>query len=251
MSTLHKPRTLHALWPVRSPYKVLPQAGLPIVRANRGLHILCQSVSGFPRVVKKQPSSHLTPWRVDCINSARETILYLGTAMITCLKLLQVELSLPPIPAPVITLVDSGSSDCFVDSVLVSRYRLPCQKINPLPLTLIDGTINHLVNRVVSLSIRFPCSYSCQIEFFMTKLEGTYPIILGHNWLTQHNCKGISLEVCLVTWVGSHLRAAISLIAFSLSPTFPSVSYCVISLYLILDYVWLLVRYHENSALTV
>ena len=114
-------------------------------------------------------------------------VLYLGIATITCLKSLQVELSLPFIPVPVIALVDSGSSDCFVDSVFVSKYRLPYRKINPLPLTLIDRTINHFVNRVVSLPIRFPCSYSCQIEFFVTKLEGTYPIVLGHNWLTQHN----------------------------------------------------------------
>jgi len=48
-------------------------------------------------------------------------------------------------------------------------------------------TINYLVNHVVSLPIIFPCSYSCQIEFFMTKLEGTYPIVLEYNWLTQHN----------------------------------------------------------------
>jgi len=107
--------------------------------------------------------------------------------MITCLKSLQVELSLSPIPAPVIALVDSGSSDCFVDSVLVSKYRLPCRNINPLLLILIDRTINYFVNHVVSLPIRFSCLYSCQIEFFVTKLEGTYSIVLGHNWLTQHN----------------------------------------------------------------
>ena len=175
------------LWPVWSPCKVLPQVGLSIVGANRGPCVLHQSVSGFPRVVKKQPGSHLTPWRVDCLNSARETILHLGAATITYLKSLQVKLSLPSIPAPVIALVDSGSSDCFVNSVLVSKYHLLCQKINPLLLTLIDRTINYLVNHVVSLPIRFPCSYSCQIEFFVTKLEGTYPIVLGHNWLTQHN----------------------------------------------------------------
>ena len=52
---------------------------------------------------------------------------------------------------------------------------------------MIDGTINHLVNHVMSLPIRLPCLYSFQIEFFVTKLEGTYPIVLGHNWLTQHN----------------------------------------------------------------
>jgi len=39
----------------------------------------------------------------------------------------------------------------------------------------------------MSLPIRLPCLYFCQIEFFVTKLESTYPIVLGHNWLTQHN----------------------------------------------------------------
>jgi len=75
----------------------------------------------------------------------------------------------------------------IVDSVFVSRYCLPIQKINPLPLALIDGTINHLMNYVISLPIKFPCLYSCQTEFFVTKLEGSYPIVLGHNWLTQNN----------------------------------------------------------------
>jgi len=75
----------------------------------------------------------------------------------------------------------------IVDSVFVSRYCLPIQKIDPLLLALIDGTINHLMNYVISLPIKFPCSYSCQTEFFVTKLEGSYPIVLGHNWLTQNN----------------------------------------------------------------
>jgi len=64
-------------------------------------------------------------------------------------------------------------------------------------------------------------------------------------------CKGITLEVCLVTWVGSHLRAIILLIAFSLSPVFPSITYCVIPLKLLLDLVWISVRYHKNGALTI
>jgi len=121
------------------------------------------------------------------LNPARKIMLRLGIATLTCSKSLQVELSLPPIPVLVNTLVDLGSSDCFMDFALVSKYHLPCQEINPHPLALIDGTINYLVNYVVSLPIRLPCSYSCQIEFFVTKLKGTYPIVLGHNWLTQHN----------------------------------------------------------------
>jgi len=96
-------------------------------------------------------------------------------------------LSSPFFPASINALVDSGLSDCFVDSVFVSKYYLLLQKTNPCPLILIDGTIDQLVSHVVSLPINFPCSYLCQIEFFMTKLEGTYPIVLEHNWLTQHN----------------------------------------------------------------
>jgi len=181
MSAPHEPRALHVLWPVRSPCKILPQVGVPIIRGNRGLCILYRSVSGLPRVVKKWHGSHLTPWGVDCLNPAREMMLHLGAVTLTCLKSLQIELSLPPIPVSVNALVNSGSSNCFMDFALVSKYHLPCRKINPCPLALIDGTINHLVNHVVSLPIRLLCSYSCQIEFFVTKLESTYSIVLGHN----------------------------------------------------------------------
>jgi len=184
---LYEPRALYALWPIWSPCKILPQAGIPIIRDNRGPCILYQSVSGLPRVVKKWHGSHLTPWGVDCLNLAREMMLCLGAATLTCSKSLQVELSLPPVPVPINTLVDSGSSDCFMDFALISKYHLPYRKINPHPLALIDGIINHLVNHVVSLPIRLPCLYSCQIEFFVTKLKSTYSIVLGHNWLTQHN----------------------------------------------------------------
>jgi len=111
-------------------------------------------------------------------------MLRLGAATLTYLKSLQVELSLPPIPVPINALVDLWSSDYFMDFALVSKYHLSYQKINFRPLALIDGTINHFVNHVMSLPIRLPCSYSFQIEFFVTKLESTYPIVLGHNWLT-------------------------------------------------------------------
>lgn len=139
------------------------------------------------RPVKKWLSSHLSPWRVDCLRPARNSILHLGSAILTGPKSLQVILSFPFFPMPTLTLVDSGFFNYFVDSVFVSRFCLPFQKINLLPFALIDNTINYLVNHVVFLKINFSYLYSCQIEFFVTKLEGTYPIVLGHDWLTQHN----------------------------------------------------------------
>jgi len=60
--------------------------------------------------------------------------------------------------------------------------------------------------------------------------------VLMYDW-SMRECKGITLDMCLVTWVGSHLRAVILPIALSLPPIFPSVTYCVIPLKLLLDLV--------------
>jgi len=74
-------------------------------------------------------------------------------------------------------------------------------KIEPCPLTLIDGSTNYHVRFVVPLQINLVCGYFCQIKCYITKLEGTYPIVLGHNWLAQHNLiinweKGMLLISC-------------------------------------------------------
>jgi len=64
----------------------------------------------------------------------------------------------------------------------------------------------------------------------------------------QQLCKGTTLGLGLVTWVGSYLRAVVSPIAFPLSAF---LLFCVIPcepLNLILDFVGIYVRYHENGA---
>ena len=84
-------------------------------------------------------------------------------------------------------LVDSGSSDCFLDSVFVARNELPTREITPLPISLIDGTVNMYVNCVVLLPIKLSCGYVCVSEFYVTKLKGTYPAVLGYSWLSYYN----------------------------------------------------------------
>jgi len=187
MPISHEHGTLYVLRPTWIPSEVLPQANELVFRRNKCSHVPRRLFHWSSRISKKWCSSHLVPWGVDCLKPARESALNMGSASLTILKALQVMLSSPSFLASVNALVDSGSSDCFVDSVFVSKYCLPLQKIDPHLLTLIDGTINQLVSHVVSLPINFPCLYSCRIEFFVTKLEGTYPIVLGLNWLTQHN----------------------------------------------------------------
>jgi len=61
-------------------------------------------------------------------------------------------------------------------------------------------------------------------------------------------CKGTTLGLGLVTWVGSHLRAVVSPIAFPLSVFLLFCDILCEPLNLILDFVGIYVRYHENGA---
>ena len=62
---------------------------------------------------------------------------------------------------------------------------------------------------------------------FLSKRHTTFLLLYPHysnssSFLLKTTlCKGTTLRQCLVTWVGSHLRAAISLIAFLCLPYFP------------------------------
>jgi len=54
-------------------------------------------------------------------------------------------------------------------------------------VALIDGTVNACVTHAVLFPIDFACGYLCVPEFFMTKLESTYPVVLRHNWSVEYN----------------------------------------------------------------
>jgi len=84
-------------------------------------------------------------------------------------------------------LVGLGSSDCFLDSKFIISNKLRTQEIDPLPLTLIDGTMNCYVNQVVSLPIQLPYGSLCVIECYVTILDSSYKLVLGHNWLREWN----------------------------------------------------------------
>jgi len=84
-------------------------------------------------------------------------------------------------------LVDLGFSDCFLDSVFMIRNKLPTWEIMPLPIALIDGTVNAYVTCIVSLPINLSCGYICIPKFYMTKLKSTYPAVLDYSWLVHCN----------------------------------------------------------------
>jgi len=84
-------------------------------------------------------------------------------------------------------LIDSGSSDCLLDSSFVAAHNLLFRTIEPRPLTLIDGTVNQNVDWIVTLPIQLTCSYSCVPEFFVMQLDGSSLLVLEYNWLQAHN----------------------------------------------------------------
>src|SRR5277367_632631 len=89
---------------------------------------------------------------------------------------------------PIPTLVDSGSSHCFVDTSFTIQYDLPVTSIPPIRLKLLDGsTSESVITRTLQLPVTFPTGESLTLDFFVLPLDPTSPLVLGYNWLTRYN----------------------------------------------------------------
>ena len=98
------------------------------------------------------------------------------------------------------TLIDSGASDCFIDSrfALASRLQLSNLK-TPLRLSLFDGSIatQGLISQSTTLDVSFPCGTHQKIRLLLTPLARSTAVVLGYSWLRQHNP--------LINWVTHEL----------------------------------------------
>jgi hypothetical protein len=52
-----------------------------------------------------------------------------------------------------VTLLDCGSSDCFLETHFVQKYSLKTYDITPIPLRLFDGTTNATITQAIDLPI--------------------------------------------------------------------------------------------------
>ena len=92
-------------------------------------------------------------------------------------------------PIPILALIDSDASDCFLDpSVLVQQQLQPLPHPLPTPLELIDGSIPSTgpVTLIYPSHLRIHRIHTEHLTCHVMQL-GHFKLILGFPWLTRHN----------------------------------------------------------------
>src|SRR5260221_10408014 len=89
---------------------------------------------------------------------------------------------------PFIALLDSGSSHCFIDEVFAKKNKLVLSKLpSIIQLQLFDGSARNSVSHKTNISLTFSTGKTHQTEFYVTKLDKGYSVVLGYDWLVRHN----------------------------------------------------------------
>jgi hypothetical protein len=85
---------------------------------------------------------------------------------------LVISLTIPNSPS-MCTLIDSGSSHCFLDSSFVSNHKITTTMIPPIGLRLFDGTCNSTITQIAKLPITFPTGEEFTLTFYVTSLDSS------------------------------------------------------------------------------
>ena len=88
---------------------------------------------------------------------------------------------------PFWALVKSRSTYYFVDSKFVNTHHLKTSATLLVALCLFDGSSNSTISKIANLPIIFSTSNCMNLDFYVTLLDYFYSLVLGYNWLAQHN----------------------------------------------------------------
>src|SRR5258708_2045619 len=89
---------------------------------------------------------------------------------------------------PFVALLDSGSSHCFVVELFAKKNKLSLSKLpSTILLQLFDGSTWNSISHKTTIPLTFSTSETHRMEFYVTKLDKGYSIVLGYDWLVHHN----------------------------------------------------------------
>src|SRR5260370_9695423 len=89
---------------------------------------------------------------------------------------------------PFVALLDSGSSHCFVDEVFAKKNKIALTKLpSTIPLRLFDGSAWNSISHKTHIPLTFSTGETHQTEFYITKLDKGYSVVLSYDWLVHHN----------------------------------------------------------------
>ena len=134
----------------------------------------------------------------DCAELPRVKIVTLSAPALYDQDSLILSLTSDSIPNTVLkSLVDSGSSNSFINSGFVQTQHLLTHNIPPIQLCVMDGTSNSVITQALDLAICFPTGETQNLTFFVTPLDQGCTIVLGFHWLTRFNPS--------IDWVLGHI----------------------------------------------
>src|SRR5258707_2365220 len=89
---------------------------------------------------------------------------------------------------PFVALLDSGHSHHFIDKVFAKKNKLALSKLpSIILLQLFDGSAWNSVSHKTNMPLTFSTGEPHQTEFYITKLDKGYSVILSYDWLVHHN----------------------------------------------------------------
>src|SRR5258708_20186423 len=89
---------------------------------------------------------------------------------------------------PFVALLDSGSSHCFVDELFAKKNKLLLSKLpSTILLQLFDGSTRNSISHKTTILLTFSTGKTHWMEFYVTKLDKGYSIVLSYDWLVHHN----------------------------------------------------------------
>src|SRR5260370_5763635 len=100
---------------------------------------------------------------------------------------------------PFVALLDSGSSHCFVDELFAKKNKLLLSKLpSTIPLQLFDGSTRNSVSHKTTILLTFSTGETHWMEFYVTKLDKGYSIVISYHYLVCHNPSINSAETKVV-----------------------------------------------------